>query len=89
MAQYDLIQYNPFIELISGEKDSDKFYDNDSLDFADSLQNISDILSDCRSYSKGDFTETVNNIQNTSQVSFYRDIYGIRVYILYLFVLFF
>ena len=69
MAQYDLIQYNPFIELISGENDSDKFYDNDSLDFADSLQNISDILSDCRSYSKGDFTETVNNIQNTSQVS--------------------
>ena len=69
MTHHDLIRYNPFIELLNGEEDSEKFYNSDSPDFTDSLQNISDVLSDCRSYSKIDFSQFVQTVQNTSQVS--------------------
>jgi hypothetical protein len=69
MAQHDLIRYNPFIDLINGEEDSEKFFENDSPDFTDSLQNISDILSGCRSYSKADFSQFIGQLKNTTQIS--------------------
>ena len=67
MSQHDLIRYDPFSELLEHDTDSDKFYDNVSPDLADSLENISKILKDCKGYSKIQFSETLKSLEQTYQ----------------------
>ena len=67
VSQQDVLRYNPFVELLDGEDESDKFYNSDSPDLADSLENISKILNECRGYNKADFSQVVKRLQKTCQ----------------------
>ena len=69
VLQQDLLRYNPFLDLLNGDDESDKFYNTDSPDLSDSLENISKILEDCRSYSKVDFSQVVKSIQEANKTN--------------------
>ena len=53
-------RYNPFVTL--HDKDHTKFYDNEPSDSIDCIQSISDILNDCRSYTKSEINNLINDI---------------------------
>ena len=67
VSQQDLLRYNPFLDLLDSQDESDKFYNSDSPDLADSVENISKILEDCRGYSKTGLSAITNGLQKELQ----------------------
>ena len=59
-------RYNPFTTLHSNQENKDgntgKFYDNEPSDDIDSIQSISNILNDCKSYTKKEINSLTNDI---------------------------
>ena len=44
--KYDIIRYNPYFNF--QELDNDKFYDNEPTDYIDIMNDMSDILENCK-----------------------------------------
>ena len=55
--KFDVIRYNPFFHHDLIETDDNKFYDNEPSDYIEIIENMSNILENCRSY-------TINELNN-------------------------
>ena len=57
----DIIRYNPFYEILGNQ--DDRFFENGPTAYIQSIQELSETLEKCKSYSKSQFNELmVNNL---------------------------
>ena len=58
----DIIRYNPFHDLL--ENQDDKFLENEPTEYIQIIQELSETLENCKSYSKSQFNELMANNLN-------------------------
>ena len=58
----DIIRYNPFYDIL--ENQDDKFFENEPTEYILSIQELSETLENCKSYSKSQFNELMANNLN-------------------------
>ena len=67
-------RYNPFMtlhgNLASNDNSPGTFYDHDPSEALDPVQNISSVLNDCRSYTKNEINNLINDISETEHSLF-------------------
>ena len=56
MKIHDIIRYNPFYDLL--EEQNENFFENEPVEYIDSIQELSEILENCKDYSKIEFNDT-------------------------------
>ena len=61
----NLIRYNPFYNLFDNQY-SDKFYENEPIEFVECLERASNILENCKSYNTQSFSNNVISKVNTA-----------------------
>ena len=65
LSSNDIIRYNPFHDLINSNSDeSDKFYETEPSEFVENLQELSNILENCKAVSKKEFGEIYRNTES-------------------------
>ena len=60
MLKNDIRRYNPFFGMFD-DLDSDKFYEDESAEFVESIEQQSKILEDCKNYTCKKLSELVKN----------------------------
>ena len=55
LKTYDIIRYNPFYDILEGE--DDKFLEEQPTEYIENLQELSDILENCKNYNKNEFSD--------------------------------
>ena len=60
ISSKDIIHYNPFFDIL--EHESDSFFDNEPKEYIESIQELSEILENCKSYGKDQFNDMAQNI---------------------------
>ena len=66
ISAHNIIRYNPFIDLIQNStNESDKFYENESIELIENIEEISKILDNCQSYDTNTFKTMVKDIPTT------------------------
>ena len=58
----DIIRYNPFYDIL--ENQDDRFFENEPTEYIQSIQELSETLENCKSYSKSQFNELMANNLN-------------------------
>ena len=58
----DIIRYNPFYDIL--ENQDDRFFENEPTEYIQSIQEFSETLENCKSYSKSQFNELMANNLN-------------------------
>ena len=58
IEKYDIIRYNPYFNY--HELDNDKFYDNEPIDYIDIIDDMSNVLENCKRYSANDINKFLN-----------------------------
>lgn len=53
----DIIRYNPFYDILEGE--NDKFFEDEPAEYIKSIQDLSEILENCKDYSKKSFSDLI------------------------------
>ena len=62
IASQDIIRYNPYFDILEYENDS--FFENEPTEYIESIQKLSEILENCKSYSKTEFNDLTLEIEN-------------------------
>ena len=58
LSSNDIIRYNPFYEIINSDSpESDKYYETEPSEYVESLQELSNILENCKAFDKKEFYE--------------------------------
>ena len=58
---HELIRYNPFFDILANQ--DDKFFEDEPPEYIQTIQEFSDILENCRGYSKAQFHELTSKIE--------------------------
>ena len=61
ISSQDIIHYNPFFDILKHESDS--FFDNEPTEYIESIQELSEILENCKSYGKDQFNDMAQKIE--------------------------
>ena len=61
ISSQDIIHYNPFFDIL--EHESDSFFDNEPTEYIESIQELSEILENCKSYGKDQFNDMAQKIE--------------------------
>ena len=61
LTKYTILRYNPFYDLINNADSSDHFYDSEPEEFVQSLENISNILENSKSFSHSELINEIND----------------------------
>ena len=56
----DIMRYNPFFDLVVSEH-TDKFYDDEPVEFTETVEKLSNVLEDCHGYTKAEFKAFTEN----------------------------
>ena len=70
LDNYDIVKYNPFLEILNHHETDDKY---DKSDFIESSNKISNVLETCKSYKSCDFKNIISTheITNDTHISTY------------------
>ena len=71
----DIIRYNPYYDILNSySAESDKFYETEPSEFTENIQEISNILENCKGYNKKEFLQFYNSLEsditNTNEILF-------------------
>ena len=58
---HDIIRYNPFYDLL--EEQNENFFEDEPVEYIESIQELSEILENCKNYSKIEFKDTLNCLE--------------------------
>ena len=58
--KFDIIRYNPFFNYQQLDTDDDRFYDNEPSDYIDIIENMSNILENCKCFSVNDMNSKLS-----------------------------
>ena len=58
---HDIIRYNPFYDLL--EEQNENFFEDEPVEYIESIQELSEILENCKNYSKIEFKDTLNYLE--------------------------
>ena len=61
MKTHDIIRYNPFYDILEGEDDT--FFEEQPTEYIESIQELSEILENCRSYNKKQFNDLTSKLE--------------------------
>ena len=57
----DILRYNPFYDILDNQ--DDQFFENEPSEYIQSIQEFSEILENCKNYSKDKFNDLTDNIE--------------------------
>ena len=58
---HEILRYNPFYDILEGE--DDRFFDEQPTEYIESLQELSEILENCKNYSKNQFLNLISKVE--------------------------
>ena len=58
---HDILRYNPFYDLL--EEQNENFFEDEPVEYIESIQELSEILENCKNYSKIEFKDTLNCLE--------------------------
>ena len=67
MKIHDIIRYNPFYDLL--EEQNENFFENEPVEYIESIQELSEILENCKDYTKIEFNDTLNCLEKEKSTS--------------------
>ena len=66
IRMYDIIRYNPFMDLLDGQ--DDKFFEDQPAEYIESIQEYSEMLENSLHYSKKQFRDLINSLEENKTI---------------------